>query len=420
MRQSKDYKRQFKSSLLALSLISLLALPGFFIHAQTAEDLQNLQNKIRERDLSIDALEAEIAQYQKELNGLGRQKNSLSKSIKELDLTRKKLNADIAVTEKKIEKTNLKIGSLSDDIGDKQASIENNLDSIKLDIRKTNELETNNILEVMLSESDFTLMWNEIDNIAAVRENLLKHIDNLKQVKTGLEVDKAETEEAKAELVRLKAKLSDNKKIVDQNTKEKNRLLSQTKNSETAYQKLLKEKLALKEALEKEIRDYESQLQFILDPSKLPEGGVLSWPLDNVFITQLFGRTVAAKRLYASGSHSGVDFRASVGTPIKAVADGTVMGTGDTDLTCPGASMGKFVFVKHLNGLSTAYAHLSLIKAYEGEAVKRGQVIGYSGNTGHTTGPHLHLEVYEDSEMVDPQNYLPTVSSNPASIAANF
>src|SRR3990167_9571753 len=169
MRQSKDYKRQFKSSLLALSLISLLALPGFFIHAQTAEDLQNLQNKIRERDLSIDALEAEIAQYQKELNGLGKQKNSLSKSIKELDLTRKKLNADIAVTEKKIEKTNLKIGSLSDDIGDKQASIENNLDSIKLDIRKTNELETNNILEVMLSESDFTLMWNEIDNIAAVR-----------------------------------------------------------------------------------------------------------------------------------------------------------------------------------------------------------------------------------------------------------
>jgi murein DD-endopeptidase MepM/ murein hydrolase activator NlpD len=113
-----------------------------------------------------------------------------------------------------------------------------------------------------------------------------------------------------------------------------------------------------------------------------------------VLITQRFGKTVDAKRLYVSGSHSGVDFRASVGTPVYAVADGVVEGTGDTDQTCYKASFGKWVFIRHNNGLSTAYGHLSLIKVSEGARVKKGDLIAYSGNTGHSTGPHLHLTVY--------------------------
>jgi murein DD-endopeptidase MepM/ murein hydrolase activator NlpD len=137
-----------------------------------------------------------------------------------------------------------------------------------------------------------------------------------------------------------------------------------------------------------------SDKQFILDPNTLPGSGVLSWPLENVFVTQLFGKTSASKRLYASGSHSGVDFRASVGTPVLAMADGVVSGVGDTDTTCPGASFGKWIFIKYNNGLASAYGHLSLSKVNVGQKVSRGEVVGYSGNTGHTTGPHLHVTVY--------------------------
>ena len=89
-----------------------------------------------------------------------------------------------------------------------------------------------------------------------------------------------------------------------------------------------------------------------------------------------------------------MDFRASIGTAVMAMADGTVAGVGDTDLTCAGASFGKFVFIKYNNGLSSTFGHLSLIKVGEGQAVKRGQIVGYSGNTGHTTGPHLHVSLY--------------------------
>ena len=390
MKLYPDYKKLFNIAVLAVLVIT----PLVFSSAQTAQDLQN---KISQKNSDIDVLEKEIAAFQVQLDTIGKQKSSLNKSIQELDLTRKKLNADISVTQKKIDKTNLTIESLSSDISNKQDSIKINIESIVLGIKRTNELEQSDILSTLLSENNFTGMWNEVDDIVTIRETLQDNIIKLKQTKGELEDTKQETVEAKNELVFLKSELADQHKIVVQNTNEKNKLLKQTKNNEANYQKLLKDRLAKKEAFEKELRDYESQLQFTLDPSKLPSGGVLSWPLDAIKITQMFGKTADSKRLYTSGSHSGVDLKASIGTPVKAMADGTVLGVGNTDDTCAGTSFGKWVFIKYNNGLSSAYGHLSLIKAYEGQKVARGEIVGYTGNTGHTTGPHLHVSVYVSS-----------------------
>lgn len=362
-----------------------------FVSAQSKEELNE---KIDAKSNEISKLEEEIIEYQNQLNALSKEKSSLNTSIKELDLTKKKLNADIAITQKKIDKKSLEIQNLGSQILTKEDLIQNNQKAIALGIKKTAELEKYNLIEIMASEDNFFNLWNSLEDIFTLRKKISEKIKELKEVKTELVYSREETILAKNELTSLKNKLSDQKKIVEQNTAEKNKLLKQTQNNESSYQKLLKDRLAKKDAFEKELEEYESQLKFILDPSSLPNKGVLAWPLDNVFVTQLFGITKDSKRLYASGSHSGVDFRASVGTPVKAVADGIIAGTGDTDLTCPYASLGKFIFIQHNNGLATAYGHLSLIKVSTGEKVKKGQIIGYSGNTGHTTGPHLHLTVY--------------------------
>jgi murein DD-endopeptidase MepM/ murein hydrolase activator NlpD len=311
----------------------------------------------------------------------------LNVSLKQLDLTRKKLIADISVTQNKIDKTNLKIQELSLQINNKQDTISNNIDALSLAIRKTDELEQNNLLATLLSENDFTIIWNDIDNMATTNDVIRETTIKLKQVKSNLEDTKKETTDAKNELLVLKSKLADQKKIVDQNTAEKNKLLAQTKNSEASYQKLLKDRLAKKDAFEKELSDYESQLKYILDPSSLPGGGVLSWPLDYIFITSSYGER-------SGGFHQGVDFRASIGTPVKAMADGVVAGIGNTDIQCNGVSFGKFVLIKYDNGLASTFGHLSLIKVEEGDKVARSQVVGYSGNTGYSTGPHLHVSIY--------------------------
>ncbi len=406
MKHYFDYKRPFNTKWSVILILTVLVMvPVFLSYAQTASEIKN---KISQRNDDIDKLEQEIKQYQIQLDDLGKQKSSLAGSIAELDITRKKLNADIAVTQNKIDKTNYTIQGLSSQIGTKENSIGSALDAIALDIKKTNEFEQNSLVENILSDSDFTTVWNDIDNMATVQLRIRQSIVELKQVKGELEDTRGETIAAKNELTALKSELADQKKIVEQNTTAKNKLLAETKNNESNYQKLLRDRLAKKDALEKEVRDYESQLKYILDPSSLPKGGVLSWPLDYVLITQQFGKTESGKRLYANGTHNGVDFRASVGTPVKAMSGGVVAGVGDTDIQCKGVSFGRFILIKYDNGLASTYGHLSLIKVKKGDSVTRGDIVGYSGNTGYSTGPHLHVSLYA-RDAVDVQT-LPSKS----------
>jgi murein DD-endopeptidase MepM/ murein hydrolase activator NlpD len=104
-----------------------------------------------------------------------------------------------------------------------------------------------------------------------------------------------------------------------------------------------------------------------------------------------------------------VDFRASIGTPIKAVLSGTITGTGNTDAQKGCYSYGKWVLIKHPDGLSSLYGHLSLIKVTAGQSVATGEVIGYSGQTGYATGPHLHLTILA-SQGVEVQRYSSSIN----------
>jgi murein DD-endopeptidase MepM/ murein hydrolase activator NlpD len=388
-----DYKKLSSFIILGAFVFAFSLMPMLFSRAQTVEELQN---KISQKDKDIAKIEEEIKIYQKELEGIGREKNSLSKSIKELDVTKKKLVADINVTQKKIDKTNLTIQNLSSDINTKERNINHGVESIKAGIQQTSEFEDSTMVEILLSQDDFSEIWNDIDNIVTLREKIRSNVVELKEVKVELEDTRAETIDAKNELIALKSKLSDQQKVVVQNTNEKNKLLKETQNNEANYQKLIKEQLAKKEAFEKELRDYETQLKFILDPSKLPSGGILSWPLESIFVTQEFGAKTGPHRTYASG-HSGTDFRARTPLPVYAMADGVIKGTGDTDTSCPGASFGKWILVEYNNGLSSTFAHLSFIKVREGQKVKRGEEVGYTGGTGRVTGPHLHVSLYVSS-----------------------
>jgi len=382
---------RFRSEIFLILLLVLLSFS--FSNAQTASELNR---RIDEKNAEIEKLEQEIRVYQSELDNLGKQKNSLTSSIQELDVTRKKLGADISVTQNKIDKKTLEIESLGGEITNKEEVIANNLEAISEGIRQTNELEQTSIVETFLSGGNFTGLWTDLDHRVTVGERIKERIGELRQVKSTLEDTRNETIVLKNELTSLRTKLSDQKKIVDQNAKEKNQLLAQTRSSEAAYQKLLADQIAKKAAFEAELRAFESQLQFILDPTKLPGAGVLSWPLDELFVTQEFGAKDGPHRTYKSG-HSGTDFRARTPLPAYAMADGVVKGVGDTDSACPGVSFGKWIFIEYNSGLSSTYGHLSLIKVREGQKVRRGEIVAYTGGTGRVTGPHLHVSLYVSS-----------------------
>lgn len=386
-------------------ILGLLILPFFFVHFAQADDVADLQRQIEERSANIKALEAEIAKYQAEADKTSVQAMTLANTIKQLRATGNKLNTEIRLTQAKISAANLTIKKLSGDITDKEMRINESKQAIAENLRIMHHTDSVSLIQNFLSNKNISEFWDNVQSLVNIQKNLQSHIDVLDGTKLALQTDRNQTEEQKADLSEFANTLTDQQKVVTANTNEQNGLLSETKSQEAAYQQLVAQKKAAKAAFEKELFDYESKLKFILDPSSLPSAGSspFIWPTDNVYITQLFGRTSAAGRLYASGSHNGVDFRATMGTPVKALSNGTVIGIGNTDLSCPRTSFGQWVLIRYNNGLSAIFAHLSVTSVKEGDAVSAGQVVAYSGNTGYSTGPHLHVSVYA-SDAVTVQN----------------
>jgi murein DD-endopeptidase MepM/ murein hydrolase activator NlpD len=136
------------------------------------------------------------------------------------------------------------------------------------------------------------------------------------------------------------------------------------------------------------------------DLAVTPSGrGVLAVPVSASRLSSSFGMRVhpifGSQRM-----HTGVDFAASTGTPIRAAADGVVIAVGGQ------GGYGLTVVLDHGGSLATLYAHMSAFAVGDGETVARGQVIGYVGSTGSSTGPHLHFEVRVDGTPVNPAAYL--------------
>ena len=113
--------------------------------------------------------------------------------------------------------------------------------------------------------------------------------------------------------------------------------------------------------------------------------------------------------------HKGMDFAAPHGAPIRAATDGVVVFAGRN------GGYGNYVRVKHAGGYMTSYAHMSRIKAQRGAKVRQGQVIGYVGSTGLSTGPHLHYELYKNGKAINPRSVkFTTQATLSGSELANF
>lgn len=119
------------------------------------------------------------------------------------------------------------------------------------------------------------------------------------------------------------------------------------------------------------------------------------WPLDSWDITSRFG---GRQDPFGNGAenHKGVDVAASYGTPIYAAAAGTVQTAGWN------GGYGRYVKLEHGNGYGSAYGHMSAIAVTAGQTVEKGEIIGYVGSSGYSTGSHLHFEVLINGNQVDP------------------
>lgn len=363
----------------------------------SAQSIDELKKNIEEKNQAIENLSKEIEQYNKEITSLAGEKQTLAGTIRSIDITRKKLEADIRVTNNKIDRSTLRIKELLSEIQNKNSDIVELNGAIAKLFRSADELETKTFPEAFLSARTISGFLDELDSINRLRALVKESADELRALKQNLEQYKERETAERAESVSLQASLRDQKIIVANRQKEKETLLALTKNKEQNFKKILAEKEKQREQFARELLDFESRLRVAIDPASIPakQKGVLGAPLEKMRITQEFGQTDFAKTgAYNGSGHNGIDMGASIGTKVMSAEGGEVVGVGNTDAYAGCYSYGKWVLVRHSNGLTTLYAHLDVVSVSEGAMVSRGQIIGYSGNTGFSTGPHLHFTVY--------------------------
>ncbi len=396
--QDSSFPRRGSHQFLSGSIFILLIL-GFAIPLQAhAGWFDDLTNRIFDRTSKIDQLKKEIDTYKAAAEQTHQEATTLDSAVKELTGTKNKISSKISDTQSTIDSTQTKIESLEQQIADAEAHIKIVEQSIGEAIRTLQIDSDRSLAEMILGPSSLSVALANSETLSSVQGALASRKKEIAATRDELAATKSELNGKKQNLLSLKDTLADQKKAVETTEKEKASLLAQTKNKESEYQRLIVEKVAQEEEFESELNAYQSQLKGTVDQNSLPSQGtgVLAWPVENPVITQQFGMTAFAQTARAynkSIGHNGIDLKASIGTPIMAAESGTVMGTGNTDLGCPRSSYGKWILIKHENGLATIYGHLSYIKVATGQQVSRGEVIALSGVTGYATGPHLHFGV---------------------------
>lgn len=361
---------------------------------ETKESLNEVNSQKEESQNKVDDLKSQIAEYEKEINSLKDEIKQKQKEIKEMQE---------------------KLDKLEKERQEKQDLLDQRLITMYENGETT-------YLDVLLSSADITDFISKYYMVETVTEADKELIE-------GLEADKKEIEETKnklnASLDEVEKKKEEQESIQTKLNKAKNKeeakVESLTEESHDleedieAYEKKMKEldakEKAQEEALKHKIEEAEKNHGSNSGSSGAgssggsSSGGSVS---SKGFIRPVTSGRITATMYYSSGKyHGAVDFGVSTGTPVYAAADGIVVTStwGGSD------SYGYYIKIKHYNGLYTLYAHGSSLVAKVGQEVNQGDLIMYSGNTGNSTGPHLHFEVRKSpggySNRVNPLNYLP-------------
>jgi len=391
-----------------LQLVSLLFIAVLFVYpveriSAVGED--ELEEKIEEKNQELQQLNVQIQQTQSTIKNLQGEAKTLNNAITAINSQISQVNYGIRSSEVNIEKLALELDSLGFKLEDVNAEITVKEAALAEILRRVQQNDNQGFLEVLLKHETLADSVFEIQSLSDLQNNLNISVAQLASLQIALADNIDQTTVKKGQIENENTTLKSRKVILADQQEEKDYLLEETKNQEVVYQSKLNELEQIKAEVAAEIDEIEKQLRGQINTSALPTPGkgVLEVPVDGI-LTQGYGRTSYALYAYKSQWHNGIDIGAPNGTPIVAAEDGVVVFSAnqDTVLTngvayCRGGAYGKVIVIKHDNNLTTLYAHMSLSLVNVGTEVKRGQLVGYVGQSGWATGPHIHFVVFDSS-----------------------
>jgi murein DD-endopeptidase MepM/ murein hydrolase activator NlpD len=397
--------RLLKRAALLPLLALLLAAPaaGEDIHAKK----QSVDDRIAKLHDHIQTTRQREAGLRNQIADVTQRIRSLEHQVGDVSTRLHTLEADLALHQERLSKLTqlfeLQTRKLRFLERQYHASVER-LNNRLVDIYETDDVDT---LAVVLSADSFQEMLDQVD--------YLKQIGTLdKRIAHAVGEAKLQMRQAQTRTRKVKASVESETRVIsaraDQQRSVRDELVSaQGRLSDVrSQQKVSLDELSAEEqaqagemdALQVQSASLAAQIRAAQQRSTPSTSPGDTTPSHAGFIWPVSGPVTSSFGWRWGRMHEGIDIGVSAGTPIHAAASGTVIYCGWME------GYGNLVVVDHANGLATAYAHQSAIAVTCGQGVIQGQVVGYVGSTGHSTGPHLHFEVRVNGSPVDPLGYL--------------
>lgn len=400
----KKFNFKAESVNIRKGIIFLFFVSAFLLRAAFAAEIPaDLVKSIDEKSKELQEINQKLMEANKNLEETADTGKKLQTEIKKTDSQINYLNLSIKGSEINISKLGLEIKSLSYDIDKIKDQMTVQKSGMRQFLKEMQTKDNEELLITLLKNRSLSEGMDEFKNIADLNERLSIETRKLEKLSTDLTEKLGQTSQKKSSIVQENNNLKYRKAIVAEEKQDKQKLLAQTKNQEKNYQVLVTDLEKQQATIAAEINQLDEELRQKIDPNLLPtkRPGVLAYPVVGGIKTQPYGITDFTKKYYTGALkgkyHNGIDFGKFLGAEILAAEDGTVVAMGNQDNYCYRGAYGKFIVIKHNNGLTTLYGHLSGQTVKVGQEVTRGQLIGYMGKTGWATGPHLHLVVYASS-----------------------
>lgn len=382
----------------ALAVCFVFVVPAL---ASTTAEIENLQDEVSDKQAEIDQINKRIEDYKNKANEYSKQTASLLNDIAMIENQVAIAELDVQATQNQIESKNLEIEILQEKIKLESDRLLKQKAMLKEMIFALHRKDDIGFIEVLFGADNFNELFEEIEQLESVNRDLNSALDTTKLTKDSLEENNKNQEESLGDLVELQSDLKMQALNLENQISSKDLLVSETQASEAKYRVLMSELRQESQYVTNQIAELQNELERKLAEGTNPEDlqvGLMTSPLDDYITTATFhDPTYPFRHLW---EHSGHDMAAPTGTPIKAAGSGIVAWTKT------GNSYGNYVMIIHGGGYATLYAHMSRFNTSADAFVSRGQVIGYVGSTGFSTGPHLHFEVRLNGIPVNPAAYV--------------
>lgn len=396
-------------SLLALLLAGALTV-GMVPMSARAASSSEIQKE-------IDALEEQNAAIQRELDAIQSQYDENYSNMASTVEQKAAIDQEMTLLSNKIATTNEQIAAYSQMIADTQDQLEKAQEELRdlseqhrERIRVMEEKGNLTYWEVIFEANSFMDLLDRLNMVEEINEADRKRIEEMRIASDLVTATQLTLESEKQTLEESRVQLAADEEALEEKRAESDELLRDLEKQSEEYERLMAESEILQDELMLEIAAKEKELaaakydeylaKLALQGENPPSDSTWVTPVSGYTLTSPFGMRVHPI-LGTSRMHNGIDMACAQGTPIYATRAGTV-----TVASYQAGGAGNYVSINHLDGFASIYMHMTNYVVSAGQSVSQGQLIGYVGSTGLSTGPHLHFGISYAGTYVNPLAYI--------------